>query len=195
VGVPAGETRTGAAKDATCRQHDGLNIWTYRPVHQWTLARGTVVFGPTGTSCGSRMRREACSLIDQLLRIGRLAAQAGVSPRTIDYYTGLGLLEPAARTEGNFRLYSPDAIDRIAMIRSLEEHGLSLDEIAAALSAPAVDLRGVLERLDQSLTALRSVVDAVAPDVQQVFTAIAARAHGLLLTALELAPALQPPPS
>lgn len=124
---------------------------------------------------------------DQLLRIGQLAAQAGVSPRTVDYYTGLGLLTPTARTEGNFRLYSPDAVDRITMIRGLEEYGLGLDGIAAALGAPAVDLPAALERLDQVLTALRSVVEAVTPDSQQLFAAVIARAHGMLLTALELA--------
>lgn len=130
---------------------------------------------------------------DQLLRIGQLAAQAGVSPRTVDYYTGLGLITPAARTEGNFRLYSPEAVDRITMIRGLEEHGLSLDDIAAALGAP-VDLPAVLDRLDQALVALRQVAEAVAPGSQQVFAAITTRAHGLLLAALELAAALPPPP-
>jgi DNA-binding transcriptional MerR regulator len=131
--------------------------------------------------------RRVFPLPDQLLRIGQLAAQAGVSPRTVDYYTGLGLLTPTARTEGNFRLYSPDAVDRITMIRGLEEHGLGLDDIAAALGAPTVDLPAALERLDQALTALRSLVEAVTPEGQQLFAAVVTRAHGLLLTAVELA--------
>ena len=52
--------------------------------------------------------------MSRLLRIGELANLAGVSTRTVDFYTGLGLIEPAERTAGNFRLYSADCIDRIA---------------------------------------------------------------------------------
>jgi DNA-binding transcriptional MerR regulator len=58
-------------------------------------------------------------MTEQLLRIGELAARAGVSTRTVDFYTSLGLLSPAARTGGNFRLYAPDTVERIAIIPRL----------------------------------------------------------------------------
>ena len=48
--------------------------------------------------------------MSRLLRIGELANLAGVSTRTVDFYTGLGLIEPAERTAGNFRLYSADCM-------------------------------------------------------------------------------------
>lgn len=132
---------------------------------------------------------------NQLLRIGQLAARTGVSPRTVDYYTALGLLTPAARTEGNFRLYPPEAADRIATIRNLESHGLSLDDIATALRAPATDLPATLHELAQSLQVLHTAASTVAPDTQRLLAAITARAHSLLLAALELAAALPPPPA
>jgi DNA-binding transcriptional MerR regulator len=131
---------------------------------------------------------------NQLLRIGRLAAQTGVSPRTVDYYTALGLLTPSARTEGNFRLYPPEAAERIITIRNLETHGFSLEDISTALRAPA-DLLATLDRLDQSLKALHTAVNTVNPDTQRLLAVVAARADGLLLAALELAAVLPPSPT
>lgn len=67
-------------------------------------------------------------------RIGELAEHCGLSRRTIDYYTQLGLLSPVARTSGNYRLYAADAPARIAQIRALQARRLSLTEITARLS-------------------------------------------------------------
>lgn len=67
-------------------------------------------------------------------RIGELAARCGLSRRTIDYYTQLGLLRPVARTTGNYRLYDADALSRVAEIRALQARRLSLSEIVAQLS-------------------------------------------------------------
>jgi len=39
-------------------------------------------------------------------RIGELAALAHVSVRTLRHYGAIGLLEPAARTEAGYRLYT-----------------------------------------------------------------------------------------
>src|SRR5512141_1550418 len=71
-----------------------------------------------------------------LLRIGELAELAGVSTRTVDFYTGLGLLVPAKRTGGNFRLYQRTDVARIGLIRRLEAQGIRLEDIARALVAP-----------------------------------------------------------
>ena len=67
-------------------------------------------------------------------RIGELARRCGLSPRTIDYYTQLGLLEPVGRTGGNYRLYGPDALDQIGKIRALQARRLSLAEIVQRLA-------------------------------------------------------------
>jgi MerR family transcriptional regulator, copper efflux regulator len=125
---------------------------------------------------------------DQLLRIGQLANQAGVSTRTVDYYTGLGLLTPAERSPGNFRLYDPAAIDRIALIRQLEAAGVSLDDIAKALnSGTNVDIAGLLRQLDDDIQALQGAAQTAGPEAQGLLAAIAARAHSLITTALEIA--------
>lgn len=63
-------------------------------------------------------------LSDSLLKIGELAARAGVSIRTVDYYTTLGLISPAQRTASNYRLYRADDVDRIHLAQRLEVHGV-----------------------------------------------------------------------
>jgi MerR family copper efflux transcriptional regulator len=125
---------------------------------------------------------------DQLLRIGQLASQAGVSTRTVDYYTTLGLLTPVERSPGNFRLYDPAAIDRIALIRQLEAHGVSLDDIAKALnSGTNADVAGLLRQLDADLRELQGAAQLAGPEVQGLLAAITARAQSLIATALEIA--------
>jgi MerR family copper efflux transcriptional regulator len=132
---------------------------------------------------------------DRLLRIGEIAAQAEVSTRTVDYYTSLGLIRPAARSGGNYRLYDPTVIDRIATIRQLEEHGVRLDDINAALTAaPGTGLPDLLKRIDDDLRTLRDIAGTAGPDDHGLLTAVAARAHALLTTALEIAGAVPPPP-
>jgi DNA-binding transcriptional MerR regulator len=129
----------------------------------------------------------------ELMRIGELAAAAGVSSRTVDYYTSLNLLTPATRTPGNFRLYDPGAVERIAIIRQLESHGVPLDAIAAALSAPhAADLSALLRRLDDDVHTLQQAADTAGPDTYALLTTAAARAHNLITTALEIALGVTP---
>lgn len=62
-------------------------------------------------------------------RIGELAQAASLSQRTIDYYTTLGLIEPAKRTNTNYRLYHSETLDRLKRITQLKQEKYSLDEI------------------------------------------------------------------
>ena len=64
------------------------------------------------------------------LQIGEAASRAGLTQRTLRYYEELGLLNPASRMEGGFRLYSADDIDRIEYIKNLRDVlGFTLAEI------------------------------------------------------------------
>lgn len=51
-----------------------------------------------------------------LMRIGELAERAGVSHRTIHYYEGLGLLQPAEREGVGYRYYDETSLRRINKI-------------------------------------------------------------------------------
>ncbi len=83
--------------------------------------------------------------------IGRLARAAELPVSTLRYYERAGLLEPDARSEGNYRLYSGSALERLHFIRRAKEAGLTLDDIAALLqiqdgtSEPCDAVRGLIE--------------------------------------------------
>src|SRR5215831_20737412 len=68
-----------------------------------------------------------------LLKIGELAKKTGKTVRAIHLYEELGLLSPAVRSKGGFRLYSGRATKRIEWIQKLQDMGFSLTEIKAFL--------------------------------------------------------------
>jgi MerR family redox-sensitive transcriptional activator SoxR len=67
------------------------------------------------------------------MKIGQLAHRAGLRASAIRYYERLGLLAPPHRVGGQ-RRYSPDALDRVLLIRFAGEMGFSLSEIKLFLS-------------------------------------------------------------
>jgi DNA-binding transcriptional MerR regulator len=69
-----------------------------------------------------------------LIRIQEVAARTGLTPRSIRYYEEVGLLRPAARSQGAYRLYDASDLERLRFIRSLrDDAGFSLAEIARLL--------------------------------------------------------------
>lgn len=72
---------------------------------------------------------------DHALQIGEVAAAAGVSVDTVRYYEREHLLPSAGRTQGGFRLFGRDAVDRIRFIKQAQELGFALDEIRTMLRA------------------------------------------------------------
>jgi len=148
---------------------------------------------------------------EDLLRIGELAIRAGVSKRTIDFYTGLGLLTPSRRSGGNFRLYQPTDVHRIAAIRRLEAQGIRLDEITHLLAGRApedhtactdhpdgpcpadpVALKKYLSSLDEQVRALRDLPEVTDQRTRGVLATLVARAQVLIATALILSDELIP---
>jgi len=66
-------------------------------------------------------------------KIGEIARLAGVSRRTIDYYTNLGLLKPV-RSESNYRYYSGETLVRLKLIEGMKKKRLTLEEIGERLN-------------------------------------------------------------
>lgn len=69
-------------------------------------------------------------------RIGEVAQQAGVSPRTLRYYQELGLLDPSGTSPGGSRRYSARDVARLRRILELRDvMGFDLERINAILHA------------------------------------------------------------
>ena len=64
----------------------------------------------------------------QYLRVGDLARKTGKTVRAIHLYEELGLIEPATRSSGGFRLYLPAVVERVRWIDLLNGLGLSLHD-------------------------------------------------------------------
>ncbi|MCC5648689.1 heavy metal-responsive transcriptional regulator [Nostoc sp. XA013] len=62
-------------------------------------------------------------------QIGVVAKESGVPIKTIRYYEELGLLKSSGRTEGGFRLFNSDILERLHFIKRAQSLGLSLSEI------------------------------------------------------------------
>ena len=63
------------------------------------------------------------------LRIGEVAARAGLNPRTLRFYEAAGLLSPPSRGENGYRLYPPETVDLLGFIKAAQGLGLTLGEI------------------------------------------------------------------
>ncbi len=80
-----------------------------------------------------------------LLRIQDVAAETGLTTRAIRYYEEIGLLEPAARSDGAYRLFDASDLERLRFIRSLrDDAGFSLAQIGQLLEDEAARERNRL---------------------------------------------------
>jgi DNA-binding transcriptional MerR regulator len=97
----------------------------------------------------------------RLRKIHDVAAELGLTSRAIRYYEELGLLAPAARSEGAYRLYDADDIERLRFIKGLrDDAGFSLTEIGRLLEDEAMRARNRARfRKTDDATERRAIVD------------------------------------
>lgn len=75
------------------------------------------------------------------LRIQEIAAEVGLTTRSIRYYEEIGLLAPA-RSGGAYRLYDQEDLERLRFIKGLrDDAGFSLAEIGRLLEDEAARVR------------------------------------------------------
>jgi DNA-binding transcriptional MerR regulator len=111
------------------------------------------------------------------MTIGELARAADVPTSTVRFYERRGLLKPDARTQANYRSYTPRAAERLKFIRAAQATGFRLkdiremlalaysdespcDEVAVLIQRRLADVKqrlGELKRIDRALSiALKS---------------------------------------
>ncbi len=69
------------------------------------------------------------------MQIGEVAARTELSLRTIRHYEETGLVVPSARSQGGFRLYTEQDVDRLMVIRRMKPLGFTLDQMRDLLDA------------------------------------------------------------
>jgi len=65
----------------------------------------------------------------KLLSVGKAAKKAGVSRQSLQYYLMVGLLQATEVTKTGRRLFDERGVERIKLIRQLNESGYPLREI------------------------------------------------------------------
>ena len=124
---------------------------------------------------------EAGPATEPRYQIGEVAQRTGLTQRTLRFYEEKGLLTPADRMEGGFRLYSDADVGRVDLIKKLQDLlGFTLAEIKEMVEAeelraqiratrrPDRDLPERRQRVEQVVTALRRQLDVVEPKIEQL---------------------------
>jgi DNA-binding transcriptional MerR regulator len=107
------------------------------------------------------------------LRIGEVAERTGLNIQTLRYYERRGLLSDPVRSLGGHRLYPPDTVDLLNVIKAAQRLGFTLDEVTELLDAgrrphPTADLRqraidkiAEIDRKIADLAAIRAALTGV----------------------------------
>ena len=101
-----------------------------------------------------------------LLKIGDVAARSGLSVKTIRFYCDEGLIHPASRSDGGFRLFSSDVFEELTFIRTLR-----------ALEIPLPDVLKILESRRSGIctcTSLQSTIRSKAGEIEEKISALRA---------------------
>lgn len=79
----------------------------------------------------------------KLASIGVAAKKAGISRQSLQYYLMVGLLEPTEVTPSGRRLFNEKSIERIKLIKKLNDSGYPLRAIRELFLEGRSDLKGI----------------------------------------------------
>lgn len=79
---------------------------------------------------------------EKLIPIGTAAKKAGISRQSLQYYLMVGLLEPTEVTPTGRRMFDHKAIERIKIIKKLNESGYPLRAIRELFMEGRTNLKG-----------------------------------------------------
>jgi Cd(II)/Pb(II)-responsive transcriptional regulator len=92
------------------------------------------------------------------MKIGELAKRAHCQVETVRYYEREGLLAAPARSEGNYRLYQAQHLERLLFIRNCRTLDMTLDEVRSLLT--------LMDDPQQSCEQVNQLIDAHIGHVQ-----------------------------
>jgi DNA-binding transcriptional MerR regulator len=120
--------------------------------------------------------------------IGELAAQTGLTVRTLHHYDEIGLARPSRRSSAGHRRYTAEDVRRLHRIVALRGFGFPLPEIAALLDDPSLDagelVRRQLSQVSERLTRAQRLRDRLAA-VLEMFGAAGEPSAAVLLNLIE----------
>lgn len=102
----------------------------------------------------------------RLYKIGQLSRLAKLSPRTIDYYTNLGLIHPEKRSDSNYRYYSDETLTRLQRISQMKSEKYTLDEIKESLTQ--LDKVSNVDQVTDRLAALQLQLQQLEREVKEL---------------------------
>ncbi len=117
---------------------------------------------------------EGCLAPSPALKIGAVARRSGLPVKTIRFYCDEGLIHPAARSAGGYRLFDEGVFGELTLIRNLKAMEISLQDIGQILASRRSGLctcsklqatmrtkAGEIEQTIAALHSLRGELDAL----------------------------------
>ena len=105
----------------------------------------------------------------RMLKIGQLASRSGIAARNLRFYADAGVFGELPRSPKGYRLFPPEAVHWVRILRASQAAGFSLEEIRELLRALRQDsvpcehvreaLGGKLRALETKLTEIKLLVD------------------------------------
>lgn len=105
----------------------------------------------------------------RMLKIGQLAARSGLTARNLRFYADAGVFGELPRSPKGYRLFPPQALQWVRILRASQAAGFTLEEVQELLralrqdSAPCAHVRdalgGKLKALESKLAEIQLLVE------------------------------------
>lgn len=105
------------------------------------------------------------------MNIGEAAARSGVPAKTIRYYESIGLIQPAERSGGGYRIYDSRDLQTLGFINRARNLGFSVKQVGDLLQLwrdrdrSSADVKAVarehMAQIDRRMAELQSMRDAL----------------------------------
>ncbi|WP_243318895.1 MerR family transcriptional regulator [Geothrix paludis] len=105
----------------------------------------------------------------RMLKIGQLAARSGLTARNLRFYADAGVFGELPRSPKGYRLFPPQAVQWVRILKASQAAGFTLDEVQELLralrqdSAPCAHVRdalgGKLRALESKLAEIQLLVE------------------------------------